>query len=160
MGADAQTETQTVSRTAFPGWQGGVVGGLIGGIAMGAMIWMSDPGVLEMAIPALYMVDGAVAGWTAHLFHSIVFGLVFVALLRLPALGKYSESVGMSAGLGLVYGAVLWIVAAGLVMPVWLQAVGFAGAPPLPNWALPGSLIPHLVYGVLLGAVYAYLEEV
>lgn len=159
MVADTQTDTQSMNSTAFPGWQGGVVGGLVGGIAMGAMIWMNKQATLEMAIPALYTLEGAVAGWIVHLFHSLVLGLVFVALVRLPALREYSESLLPSAGLGLVYGAVLWVVAAGVVMPAWLQAVGFAGAPMLPNWALPGSLVPHLVYGVLLGVVYAFLER-
>jgi hypothetical protein len=43
------------------------------------------------------------------------------------------------------------------VMPIWLQTLGFPAAPPFPNFALPGSLPPHVVYGVLLGALVPFL---
>lgn len=159
MGANTQTETETANRTTLRGWHGAIIGGLIGGIGMGAMIWMQNPPILETMIPALYTMEGAVSGWIAHLFHSLVFGLVFVALLQLPVLREHSKVVWSSGVLGLVYGAVLWVIAAGVVMPAWLQAIGFAGAPLLPNWTLPGSLVPHLVYGVLLGVVYPLFER-
>lgn len=54
---------------------------------------------------------------------------------------------------GLVYGVVIWVVLAALVMPVWLGAVGFPSPPPFPNFAVP-SLLWHLVYGAVLGAVF------
>nr|WP_193570812.1 hypothetical protein [Halorubellus sp. JP-L1] len=44
-----------------------------------------------------------------------------------------------------------------LVIPVWLDAVGFANAPALPNVSVQ-SLVGHVVYGVILGAVYAALD--
>jgi hypothetical protein len=39
-------------------------------------------------------------------------------------------------------------------MPAWLSAVGSPASPPLPNFA-PPSLVWHLVYGGVLGGVYA-----
>lgn len=154
MSSETRTETATTGRVSSRDWEGGVIGGLVGGIVMGAMIWMMARPIIVGAIPGLYTLQGPVAGWIAHLIHSSIFGLIFVALLQLPALTRYTDSLWISAGLGLIYGAILWVVAAGLVMPLWLQAVGFPKAPPVPNWGLPGSLVPHLVYGVLLGAIY------
>jgi len=49
-------------------------------------------------------------------------------------------------------------VFAAVVMPVWLQAVGFGAAPAVPNLN-PQSLVGHVVYGVVLGGLYAALAE-
>ena len=44
-------------------------------------------------------------------------------------------------------------------MLIWLSAVGFPMAPPLPNFN-PMSLVGHVVYGVILGAVYPFVKNV
>lgn len=106
-----------------------------------------------MAIPALWGLQGGTVGWVIHMANSAVFGVVFAALLTVPGLRRYADSVPTSAGLGAVYGVVLWIVAAGFVMPIWLSAVGFPMAPPIPNFD-PMSMVGHVVFGVILGAVY------
>jgi hypothetical protein len=85
--------------------------------------------------------------------------VIFAGILNVDALARYADRLGPSAGLGIIWGFVLWMVAAGLIMPLWLAAVGFPLAPPFPNWALPGSLIPHLVYGVILGVLYPVLQR-
>lgn len=54
--------------------------------------------------------------------------------------------------------ALAWVLLAALLLPVWLSAVGFPTAPPFPNVALP-SLLWHLVYGVVLGAVFASVRD-
>jgi hypothetical protein len=64
----------------------------------------------------------------------------------------------LSTGLGVAYGILVWFVAAGFVMPVWLQSVGFAGAPPVPNLA-PMSLVAHVVFGAILGAIYPIVRR-
>lgn len=56
--------------------------------------------------------------------HSAVLGAVFAAIM-VTAVGRYADSVGANAVAGIVYGIVLWAVLAALVMPLWLQAVGF-----------------------------------
>ncbi len=156
MGADAQARTETVNSVSNQGWDGGVVGGLVGAIVMGAMIWLQQPAVLDGAIPAMYTLEGAAVGWVAHLLHGALFGLMFVAFLQMPLLNRLSDTVVTAGLVGLLYGGALWVVAAGIIMPVWLQTLGFAGAPAVPNWTISGSLIPHLVYGVLLGVVYPF----
>ena len=156
MGARAPTGREvTAERTPsrYEPWLGAIIAGLAGGIAMGIFLLILSPVALTTAIPALYGQQGALAGWIIHLFNSIVLGLIFGALLLQPSLRKYAASERGSTGLGAVYGVVLWVVTGSIVLPLWLQAVGFAGAPPVPTFALP-SLVWHLAYGIVLGAVY------
>lgn len=43
-------------------------------------------------------------------------------------------------------------------MPIWLSALGFPGAPPFPNVAIPGtivSLLGHVVHAVPVALAYA-----
>ena len=153
----ATTENESIAGTETGGWVGGMIGGLAGGAVMGAMISIMMPPVIQMAIPALYGLQGGVAGWVVHMSHSAILGVVFAAIMAIPGLQGYANSVGASVGIGAVYGIVLWAVLAALVMPLWLAAIGFPQAPPFPNFALPGSLPAHIVYGVVLGAVYPYV---
>lgn len=132
-------------------WQAGVLGGLFGGALMGVLLSVLMTPVIQNAIPALWGLSGGVAGWVIHMANAAILGVVFAALAK--SLPQYSSSVGQSTALGAIYGVVLWVVLAALVMPVWLSMVGFAGAPPLPNFN-PMSLVAHLVYGIALGATY------
>jgi hypothetical protein len=158
MSQETRSDTATATGTGLADWQAGIVGGLVGGAAMGAMITMMMTPVIEVAIPALYGLappPNGLAGWVVHMAHSAVLGVVFAAVATGTGVGR---GVGRSAIVGLIYGVVLWALLAALVMPIWLQTVGFAGAPPFPNFALPGSLPAHAVYGVLLGVVYSFLR--
>ncbi len=86
---------------------------------MGIMLQMMMTPVITMAVPALYGANGLTAGWIVHLFHSLVFGLIFAAVvISSPSLREYASTVPTSAGLGLAYGVIVWIVAAGIVMPI------------------------------------------
>ncbi|HET7323080.1 MAG TPA: DUF6789 family protein [Halococcus sp.] len=153
MSQETRSETATTT-TGLNDWQSGVVGGLVGGVVMGALISLMNPKTIAVAIPALYGLappPNGIAGWIAHMSHSAIFGVIFAAI---AAGSGIDRSVFRSAIAGLVWGFVLWVVAANIVMPIWLNAVGFPAGPTLLGFALPGSLIPHLVYGVLLGIVY------
>ncbi|SIR50751.1 hypothetical protein SAMN05421858_2560 [Haladaptatus litoreus] len=131
-------------------WSSSILGGLAGGIVFG--ILMQSMGMMP-TIASLYGLDGATMGWVAHLFHSIVFGLLFGGIVTMTRLRKYADRIAPTTGLGAVYGVLLWFVAATIVMPLWLGAVGME-MPPVPNFD-PMSLVGHLVYGVVLGAVFA-----
>ena len=148
--------TGTSLETDTGSWVSGLVGGLAGGAVMGLMITVMMTPVIEGAIPGLYDLSGGLAGWVVHMSHSAVLGVVFAAIMS--GLGRFSGNVGATIGIGAVYGVVLWTVLAALVMPVWLAALGFPAAPPFPNFALPGSLPAHVVYGVVLGAIYPYAK--
>ncbi|MFC7224700.1 histidine kinase [Halalkalicoccus sp. GCM10025322] len=144
--------TSTESTTTIAPWQAGLVGGLAGGLVFGAMMSAMMTPVMEMAIPALYGIEGpaGLAGWVIHMSNSAVLGVVFGILAGSAGL----ERSGLIVGVGLVYGAALWIALAAIVMPIWLGAVGFPATPPLPN-VNAMSLVGHLAYGLVLGIVYA-----
>ncbi|MEF8856158.1 MAG: HAMP domain-containing sensor histidine kinase [Haloplanus sp.] len=127
----------------------GVIAGLIAGGAMGLVTQFVAN---RMAIiGALYGVDNAAVGWVIHQYHSVFFALVFVAATASWVRDTDSRRL---VTLGAGYGAVLWLVAAGLVMPLWLRAVGIPA--PVPNLGLP-SLLNHLLWGSVFGGVYAWL---
>ncbi len=138
-------------------WQHGVQAGLVGGLVMGVLFSLLMPPVIESGIPALVGLSGGIAGWFVHMSISAVFGVAFVAALTHPRLAAVGTSPAGVVGLGLAYGVVLWVVAAGVVMPLWLSAVGFPSPPPLPNLGLMG-LLTHLAFGLFLGASYEYLR--
>lgn len=149
-----ETTTATVGATEA-NWKGGLGAGLAGGAAMGVMLTTMMTPVIEVAIPAMYGLSGGAAGWVIHMSHSAILGVVFAGIAQAANAG---ENLPKSVGLGVVYGAVLWVVLAALVMPVWLSAVGFPGAPPLPNFN-PMSLVGHLVYGGVAGAVFPFVRD-
>ena len=100
-------------------------------------------------IGVFYGTVDPVVGWLTHEFHSVVFGFMYVGLLSL-ALGRFRNTAGVYALTGLTWGAAVWLVAAGVVAPVWLQLVGTPA--PVPN--LSGRLlVSHLVWGVSLAAL-------
>ncbi|ODR82116.1 hypothetical protein BG842_24480 [Haladaptatus sp. W1] len=138
-------ERGVVNRT----WSSSILGGLVGGIVFGLLL--QSMGVLP-TVAALYGLDGTTMGWVAHLFNSVVFGLVFGAVMTMTRLRAYADRPGPTAGIGVAYGIVLWVVAASFVMPFWLGAVGMTLAVPTFDVV---SLVGHVVYGVLLGAVFA-----
>lgn len=129
------------------------VAAILAGIAMG-LILQSLTETLP-AIGGLYGVSTVTAGWILHLFHSVVFGMLFVAAISRPGLSRYASRFTRCTMLGLGYGILLWIIAAGLVMPVWLNLVGIAS--PVPSLTLP-SFLGHAVWGGLLGGAYNRLS--
>lgn len=146
-----RTETTVVSVERLQPWQGGVAAGLAGGLAMGLFMSIQTPGVIETAIPALWTLEGGTAGWVIHMINSAVFGVAFAAVAR--EWPQSVDSAAASAVTGGAFGAALWLLAAALVMPVWLEVVGFASPPPLPNFDFT-SLGAHLIYGIVLGICY------
>ena len=149
-----ETVTSTDVSTETSDWKAGVTGGLVGALVFGAMMSVLTPGVLQMAIPAMYGIEGPAGalGWAIHMSHGAVIGVGFAAMAGLkPDLG---DSVGTILGVGAAYGLLVWVALAVIAMPIWLGAVGFAGAPPLPNVGVE-SLVGHVVYGAVLGGVYS-----
>ena len=153
--AETQTQQREVQEiTERQQWVAGGLAGFAGGIAMGVLLQVLMTPVITTAIPALYGLDGVVMGWIVHLFHSVMFGLAFAgAVILLPPLRRYTDSIGRSTGLGIAYGILIWATAAAIVMPIWLSTVGFPSPPPLPNFN-PMSLVGHVVYGLLLGGLF------
>lgn len=129
----------------------GAVAAVCAGVVMGVPLT-----TLKGSIPVIGVLYGSpspVVGWTVHLFHSLVFGLGFVALLTGSRLVRYRSRPLSTAGLGVAYGIAVWVVAAGLVMPVWLRAVGVSA--PIPNLTAAG-LLGHVLWGATLGGLSAF----
>lgn len=84
----------------------------------------------------------------------MILGVVFGGLVRAAGL----EGARAVLFAGVVYGVVVWALLAALLMPQWLQAVGFPQAPPFPNFA-PPSLLWHVVYGAVAGAVLSPVRD-
>lgn len=153
------TETSH-SREIEPGFEtghlaaGGVAGFLAGALFGGGVM---NPAELMPLVATLYGLEGTVgggvvAGWIAHLVHSVVFGMAFVALLGYtPARAAATRPTG-GAVVGAVYGLLVWLIAAAVVMPAWIGAVT-AASPPVPNVNLV-SFVGHAVYGATLGVLY------
>jgi uncharacterized membrane protein YagU involved in acid resistance len=124
----------------------GVAGGLVGGLVFGIM--MALDGMMPM-IAQLVGSESAAVGWVVHFaiatFIGATFAVIFAALAR---------SVLAATGLGLVYGAVWWVLGPMLIMPAWL---GMSEMVFVWNDTTRTSLFGHLVFGLLLGLVYSLL---
>jgi hypothetical protein len=96
------------------------VAALLAGAAMGAILQAFANTI--PVIGSLYGVGSVAVGWVTHLFHSLVFGVLFAAALRRPTLRERVDSLGTTVGAAVVFGLALAVVAAGFVMPLWLTA--------------------------------------
>jgi hypothetical protein len=132
-------------------WIAGIGGGLVGGVVMGLLLHFGM-GAMPV-IASLYGQSSVAVGWVAHLFHSAVFGLIFVALVTRTGLRTYARTTGWTTGLGGVYGVVLGVLTGAFVLPLWVNAVSGAGLP-VPLFATP-AFVGHVLFGLLLGAIYA-----
>jgi hypothetical protein len=84
-------------------------------------------------------------GWLVHLVISAGIGAGFGLVL-----GAQATTMAGSTGLGLGYGVVWWVLGGLLIMPAWLGMSVFTF-----NTMAWMSLLGHVVYGLLLGVVYA-----
>ncbi|MCU4751055.1 histidine kinase [Natrialbaceae archaeon A-chndr2] len=156
--------TETVDPVTDPfetrlAWKHGAIAGLLATIGMGLAISVMDIELLRVAIAGLYGQEGSLAtGWLAHLIHGTLFGIVFALVRTEPALAGFVGSSGKTVAAAIVYALVLTLAGAGIVMPIWLSMVGFASPLPVPNLSL-ASVLWHLIYGVLLGSLFAAFQS-
>ena len=117
---------------------------------MTALTYMAPlMGFPEMNIPKMlgdFMSVSVVVGWIAHFMIGTMFALIYVYVFigRLP---------GAPWLKGALYGILPWFLAQIMVNPM-IGAGVFAVNTPAPLLAVVGSLMGHLVYGGVLGAVY------
>lgn len=130
------------------------IAALVAGLAMGAI--MDQFVGLMPVVGVMYGVENSLVGWAAHVFHSALFALLFAAGCTIAPLDDVSSSLRGSTLLGLGWGLLLWVVAAGVIMPIWMMAVGLDAT--VPNLS-PIGLVSHTVWGLLLGALYALLPD-
>ncbi|MGE0705494.1 MAG: hypothetical protein AB7I50_22835 [Vicinamibacterales bacterium] len=136
--------------------------GLLAGVVFGLMMQMMmaptpDGGRMPM-IAMVGMIVGsptATAGWLYHLFNSAVIGAIFGWFL-----GDRIHGYGSALGWGAAYGFVWWIIGGLVLMPLLLGMPAFAPLlmPPMRIIAM-GSLVGHLIYGVILASAFAWFYQ-
>ena len=106
-------------------------------------------------IGALYGAADPFVGFITHEFHSVVFGLVYAGML---SAGPRRLTTGLKrrVGVAVAFGTVLWLFAAGIVMPIWLGLVGIPAS--VPNLS-SSALVGHLVWALALAVTYHHGER-
>jgi uncharacterized membrane protein YagU involved in acid resistance len=148
----------------------GVIAGLIGGIVFGMGMQMMtaptpDGGQMPMIamvgqVPKMNDPTGSLSsmnsetlGWIYHFFNSAVIGAIFGLLVKS---GVRYTAAGL--GWGALYGFAWWILGGLVLMPLLLRMPAFAPLMMAPMRPVAmGSLMGHLVFGLVLGAAYAWL---
>ncbi|MBI3927525.1 MAG: hypothetical protein HY319_18445 [Armatimonadetes bacterium] len=139
----------------------GAAGGLLSGLVFGVMMQMMNAPTPEGGeMPMMAMVaqvvrsESLAVGWLYHLFNSAVIGALFGWLLDSRVHG-----VASAAGWGAGYGVFWWLLGALILMPVMLGMPAFAPLmmEPMRPVAM-GSLVGHLMFGVILGLAYWWLQ--
>jgi hypothetical protein len=162
MGVEPNASESVETPEAFEktwAWKGGVVAGVAAAIVMGVAISIVQLDTLRLAIAGLYGFQGSLAvGWIAHLAHGTLFGLIFAWVLSDPSLYRIDDWAWKSAVAGVVYGLVLAVVGAGIIMPMWQGVVGVPTQGPIPNVTTP-TVFWHAIYGIVLGGLFPFVAD-
>ncbi len=127
----------------------GGVAGIVGGWAFGR--WMAQVDFFPL-IAGLVGSDSPTVGMVIHFAIAVFIGASFGILFQRDVRG-----FGSSLGWGVGYGILLWFLGPLTLLPILGVSV--------PDWsyergdALFGSLVGHVIYGLLLGLVYAVLDR-
>ncbi len=125
------------------------LGGFIGTVAMTAMMYLVAPMMgLRMDIAAMLgtMLGGS---WAAGMMMHFVNGTVIFPAIYAYAL--YGRLPGSAVIQGTIWGVALWLTAQVIVMP--MMGGGLFSSAMGGTMAVMGSLVGHLLYGSLLGAI-------
>jgi uncharacterized membrane protein YagU involved in acid resistance len=101
-----------------------------------------------MSVSVAHLRVGIAGGWAVHLVVGILLALAYASFLaeRLP---------GPPAGRGAIYGIMVFILAQIAFMP--LVGAGFFSGGDIQ--LLIGSLLGHIVYGMVVGWIYGFPED-
>lgn len=156
-GVDRRSRTPSTGRAelSLRYWTNVVAAGIAAGTLMGLI--MHDVTGTITAVGALYGLSATWYGWAFHLWHAGVFAALYGGFFMWRRLEPFRDRRLASATIGICWGTLLWVVAAGVVMPLWLDAVGATspGVPALEPW----SGLGHVLYGGILGAGSAALHR-
>ena len=126
-----------------------MLGGLVGTLAITFLMYVGGPmmGLPKMDIAAMLgsMLGGWGMGMMMHFLNgAVIFPLIYAYLLfgKLPG-APYTK--------GILWGLSLWLVAQLVVMP--MMGAGLFGSKMNGIVSAFGSLMGHVIYGALLGAI-------
>jgi uncharacterized membrane protein YagU involved in acid resistance len=138
------------TRFSFPrAIVGGGLAGIFGGWAFGK--WMAQVNFYPL-VAGLVNSDSTMVGVTLHFIFAIIIGASFGVLFQRDVRG-YGSSMGWGVGYGLLW----WFLGPLTILPIWQGS-------PL-DWsasrgsALFGSLVGHIVYGLIVGLIYAAADR-
>jgi hypothetical protein len=147
-----QDEGQEQAVRAGPALATGVIAGLSGGIGFG--ILMQNEGMLPVVAS---LVGGRTSslGWLVHMAIAVFVGISFAIIGVSFAIFFSRVATGFvsSTLFGLFYGGFWWMLGGLFLMPVWLGMKAF-----VINETAWKSLVGHLIYGAVLGAVYGLVS--
>jgi hypothetical protein len=120
--------------------------------------------LLALAVPSMYGLGGPslLAGWALHQFHGVALAFAFVAVVQWPPLDEPARTLRGAVGLAVAVGVATTVLLSVLLMPVWLAAVGYPYAPPVPDLAMPEklwSVLAHVVYALPVTVGYALVSR-
>jgi len=127
---------------------GGGFAGIAGGWAFGK--WMEQAGFFPL-VAGLVRSDSAIVGVALHFAIAVVIGATFGLLFQ-----REIRGLGSSLAWGAAYGILWWFLGALTLLPLISGHV--------PDWsyvhaaALFGSLVGHIVYGLIVGLLYAAVD--
>jgi uncharacterized membrane protein YagU involved in acid resistance len=128
---------------------GGTLAGIAGGWAFGK--WMEQVNFFPL-IAGLVGSTSKMIGESLHFLFAVIIGISFAFLFQREARGY-----GSSMACGTAYGIFWWFLGPLTILPLWSRS-------PL-DWStnhareLFGSLIGHIVYGVIVGLLYAAVDR-
>ena len=131
------------------------VAGMTGGVAFALLAVRAAPEQIEK-VALLYGMEGSPAtGLYVHLIHSFAVGMVYAWIVGFETVRAFATRMTTGVVVGVTFGLLLWLVAASVLMPLWLGAVT-SRSPPVPDFDRI-FLAGHVVYGIILGAGYPFV---
>src|SRR6266436_4150266 len=127
----------------------GGLAGMVGGWAFGK--WMAQVNFFPL-IAGLVNSDSMMVGMTLHFIFAVIIGATFGVLFQRDVRGY-----GSSMGWGAAYGLFWWFLGPLTIIPKW-QGLSL-------DWtygrgrALFGSLVGHIIYGLIVGLIYGALDR-
>ncbi|GAA3239089.1 hypothetical protein [Actinocorallia longicatena] len=127
----------------------GILAGLLGGSVF-ALVWWRSGGLVQVA--GLVGGHGPVLGLIVHLVIAQLIGVSYALLFR-----RRAFDLASGIGWGVSYGFLWWVLGALTLLPALLGLPLRWNAAAI-STAFP-SLVGHLAYGAVLGAIHQYLEN-
>jgi uncharacterized membrane protein YagU involved in acid resistance len=128
---------------------GGTVAGVVGGAVFG--VWMAQAGVLPL-IAEIVGSTSPTVGAIIHFLVAVTVGVTFGLLF-----GRDVRGPGSSLAWGMAYGVFWWMLGGLTLLPLlsggvvdWSADAAAAGL---------GSFLGHVVYGLLVGRIYASVDR-
>jgi uncharacterized membrane protein YagU involved in acid resistance len=142
---------QPVRRFSVPrALVGGGFAGIFGGWAFGK--WMEQAGFFPL-VASIVRSSSPQVGMALHFGIAIVIGATFGLLFQ-----REIRGLGSSLGWGAAYGVLWWFIGPLTLLPLMLGT--------RPDWTVEhaatlfGSLVGHIVYGLIVGLLYATVDGI